>query len=132
MAQMRAWTVIRKPEQESPCRNYGFLEGLLKDYCKEQDYEMVGCSDLRGNFKTISNELERIAKEQDIDVIVIPARKQLSRDPVEMVSTIRMLEPYMVHLEFVTPPHIVTEMEIAAEEAYKDLKGCKTPWGTVL
>lgn len=131
MAHVRAWTVMRMQENLEYGRN-DLWEGLLKDYCKEQGYEVVGHSDLRGSFKTVCDELERIANEQDIDVIVVPARKLISRDPVELIKAMRTLEPHLVSLEYVAAPHQISEFEIIAEEAYKDLKGYKTPWGTVL
>lgn len=132
MEKRRVWTVLRKREQVPPGSSYALLEALLKEYCKEQDYEVVGHSDLAGDFKSVCKELETIAVEQDIDVIVVTARKQISRDPAELIRAIRALEPHEVYFEFIAAPHHVTEMDIVAEEAYKELKGYKTPWGTVL
>ena len=132
MEKRRVWTILRKREQVPPGSSYALLEVLLKDYCKEQDYEVVGHSDLVGDFKAICKELETIAEEQDIDVIVVTARKQISRDPAEMIRAIRALEQHEVYFEFIAAPHHITEMDIVAEEAYKELKGYKTPWGAVL
>lgn len=132
MEKRRVWTVLRKREQVPTGSSYALLEALLKEYCKEQGYEVVGHSDLVGDFKSVGKELETIAVEQDIDVIVVTARKQISRDPAELISAIRALEPHEVYFEFIAAPHYVTEMDIVAEEVYKELKGYKTPWGTVL
>jgi len=123
----RVWTFARK-KAGHPQQSGTFSESALRSYCENNGYKVAGHSVLDGTDREILEEIKQIAGENDVHAIVFFEKHQLSDDITNLVIALREFAFNKIRVEFVQPPHKITETELYMEEAYKEMVENPIDW----
>ena len=113
MGKRKVWTYVKSKESSDPL-SIENQKKLLEEYCLKNDYEVIGRSEVNGNFDVVKDELRRIADATEAQSVIAVKMDHLSRQPFELVEAKKVCDDAGLEIEFASDPHTLQGIEILA------------------
>lgn len=113
MEKRKVWTYIKAKESTDPF-SIETQRKQLEEYCHQKGYEVIGRSEVSGDFDAVKEELRRIADSTEAQSVIAAKMNHLSRQPFELVAAKKICDDAGLEIEFASDPHNLQSIEIFA------------------